>query len=122
MPDEVLPSIDTGDDSKPATRTRSGGTGFRKVLQSGSLSVGQELWMEYGPRGKAKQRYSSIVREDGLEVDGKVYSPSYAAVACIQKAGSDRSTANGWIQWKTEDGILIDDLLQKILDQEDDGP
>lgn len=26
--------------------------------------------------------------KEGIEVDGKVYSPSYAAVYCIQKAGA----------------------------------
>jgi len=120
MPDEFAPSLDTGDEAGPVSATRSsGGIAFRKVLRAGLLEIGQELWMEYGPRGQAKKKYTSLVREDGLEVDGKVYSPSYAVVACMKKAGSDRSTANGWTQWKTDEGIVIDELYKKLSEQND---
>ena len=70
--------------------------------------------MEYGPRGQPRQVFEGIVREDGIEVDGVVFSPSYAAVRCIQNAGSDRKTASGWTSWKTPDGQLIDDLYQAL--------
>jgi hypothetical protein len=72
--------------------------------------------MEYGPRGKPKTRFSATVREDGLEIEGRTYSPSYAVVACMQKAGSDRKTANGWIHWRTEDGVLINDIYKQVED------
>jgi hypothetical protein len=79
--------------------------------------VGETLTMEYGPLGQKKQKFSSVVREDGLEVDGKVYSPSYAAVACIQKTGSERRTANGWMMWRNTQGKLINDLYKQDLNE-----
>jgi len=57
------------------------------------------------------------VKKEGIEVDGNVYSPSYAAVYCIQKAGSPRKTANGWIMWKTKEGEYLDDLYKQIADE-----
>jgi hypothetical protein len=50
----------------------------------------QAMFLEYGPRGKPKQTFEVTLKKEGIEVDGKVYSPSYAAVYCIQKAGSPR--------------------------------
>src|SRR5262249_42878387 len=73
---------------------------FQKLVESGLLSDGQPLTLEYGPRGGERRTFAGLVRQVGIEVDGKVYSPSYAAVYCIQKAGSKRKTANGWIMWK----------------------
>jgi hypothetical protein len=62
----------------------------------------------------------TIVRKEGIEVEGKVYSPSYAAVRCIQQAGSSRTTANGWIMWKTQDGEYLTDLYEKLDGNEDE--
>jgi hypothetical protein len=50
----------------------------------------QAIFLEYGPRGKPKQTFEGTIKKEGIGVDGKVYSPSYAAVYCIQKAGSPR--------------------------------
>ena len=41
-------------------------------------------------------------------------SLSAAAVYCIQKAGSPRETANGWIMWKTEAGIYLNEFYNKV--------
>ncbi len=82
------------------------------------LTSGEFLTLEYGSRGKKKQQFTSVVRDDGLEVDGKVYSPSYAAVACMRKAGSNRATANGWTMWKNSKGVLINDLFQQVSAEE----
>ena len=41
-------------------------------------------------------------------------SPSYAALAGIQDAGSDRKSVNGWTSWKTEEGETIADLRNKL--------
>jgi hypothetical protein len=66
------------------------------------------------PRGSERRTFEGILRLDGIEVDGKVFSPSYAAVHCIQKAGSSRKTANGWVMWRTESGELLVDLYNRI--------
>jgi hypothetical protein len=51
----------------------------------------QAIFLEYGPHGNPKQTFEGIIKE-GIEVDGKVYSPSCATVYCIQEAGSPRKT------------------------------
>jgi hypothetical protein len=73
--------------------------------------------MDYKPRGGKQNRYKALVHEDGsLELLGQKFSsPSYAAIAGIQDAGSDRETANGWNRWKTKEGKLIADLREKYL-------
>jgi len=53
------------------------------LMQSGLVQAGQKVYLEYGPRGKAKQRWEGIIRESGIEVDGIVRAPSTAAVYCI---------------------------------------
>jgi hypothetical protein len=119
FPDEALPEVTTSIDLSAVSETpRSGGELLRRVIKAGLLNVGETLTIEYGPRGQNKQTFNSIVKEDGLEVDGKVYSPSYAAVACIRKTGSDRRTANGWTMWKNSQGILISDLTQQLPSEE----
>jgi len=42
-------------------------------------------------------------------------SPSYAALAGIQDAGSERKTVNGWTSWKNEQGRTLVDLREKYL-------
>ncbi len=91
-----------------------GGKYFRRLLDAGLLHEDQQLYMNYGPRGQPKRRFSSTVSPGGLSIDGKVYSPSNAAVVCMRKAGSPRETANGWYWWRTEEGVSINDLYKKL--------
>lgn len=35
--------------------------------------------------------------------------------SCIQDAGSDRKTVNGWTSWKTASGQTLADLREKLL-------
>ena len=48
---------------------------------------------------------------------GKVFSavPSYAAIYAMEDAGSTRTTANGWITWKTDSGEMLADLRKRYL-------
>jgi hypothetical protein len=48
--------------------------------------------------------------------EGKSFSaPSYAALLCVQDAGSSRNTVNGWISWKTAEGKTLADLRDTLL-------
>ena len=78
--------------------------------------------MDYKPRNGQKKKYKAVVLDDGsLELLGQKFSsPSYAALAGIQDAGSDRQTVNGWTSWKTEEGLTIADLRDKYLKQNSD--
>ena len=42
-------------------------------------------------------------------------SPSFAALAGIQDAGSERKTVNRWTSWKTEKGKTLYDLREIFL-------
>ncbi len=109
---------DIPDEYKPADTSEDNGSTqapslYDFLMQSGLVHVGQKVFLEYGPRGKVKQRWEGIIRESGIEVDGIVRAPSTAAVYCIQKAGSPRQTAKGWRMWKTEEGLTLDEVYQK---------
>ena len=83
------------------------------------INKGDTLVMEYKPRNGQKKKYEATVEDDGsLTVLGQTYSsPSYAALAGIQDAGSNRKTVNGWSSWKTKDGKSIAELRDKFLNE-----
>ncbi len=117
IPDESLPTITTsqGEGNTGSSEvTTTGSQLFQKLLDAFPSLEGQHVVMEYGPRGKPKQTFEGTIKKEGIEVEGKVYSPSYAAVYCIQKAGSPRKTANGWLMWRTKQGKLLNDLYQEV--------
>ena len=119
LPTVAIPIDKIPDDLEEWAETSfGGGKALRRVMTAGLLSPGQQLSMEYGPKGKPKQTFYATVREDGLEIDGKVYSPSYAATYCMRKIGSSRKTANGWVHWRTEDGKFINELFKMATPEE----
>ena len=115
FPDELTPDISTSEDEATSTTRREGTQLFSRVVRAGLLEDGQTLVLEYGPRGQTRQSVTGTVRDDGIELDGQVFSPSYAAVACMQRAGSPRQTANGWLMWKTADGKLINEKYKAYI-------
>jgi hypothetical protein len=119
LPDEIMPTMATSSTpSGEVTTVTRGSAPWQELISSGLLTEGTRLIMEYGPRGRTKQTFHGIARRDGVEVDGKIYSPSYGAVRCIQKAGSLRKNANGWTAWKTENGDYLDDLYKQMTENE----
>ena len=120
FPEELTPDLETGGnaESRQSMKRQSSGRLFDQVVKAGLLREGQHVWMEYGPRGQAKNRYDGIVRAEGIEVDGRIYSPSAAAVICMQKFGSSRSSQNGWTMWKTDDGALIDECAKQLPNED----
>ena len=117
MPDENVPTLTTqtakGDQLSTLVNRLS--QPYQEVMQSGLIKEGQTVLLDYGQRGKSKKQWKGILRKDGVEVDGKIRSLSAAAVYCIQQAGSQRETANGWIMWKTEDGTYLNDFYNKVF-------
>lgn len=116
VPDENVPTITTGSSKGVSTSTIAArwSQPYQDVILAGLLSEGQKVFLEYGPRGKQKKIFEGIIRKDGVEVEGKIMSLSAAAVYCIQRTGSKRETANGWIMWKTETGVYLNDFYNKI--------
>ncbi len=118
FPEEFRPEFDTEKKPEIKEREETGaiayfGIEIAQLIESGLLVVGQKLYMNYKPRnGRSNKQYEAVILEDGsLEVLGQKFSsPSYAALAGIQDAGSDRKTVNGWTSWKNEKGETIADL------------
>ncbi|MCH5372689.1 MAG: hypothetical protein JJ992_01845, partial [Planctomycetes bacterium] len=63
-----------------------------------------------------KKTFKGIARKDGIEVDGKVMSPSGAALHCINSTGAERQTVNGWVCWKTKSGAQISELYREAFE------
>lgn len=122
IPDDNLPTITTtsSEGTILSAVRRTSSQPFQELLDAGLLSEGQNLLLDYGPRGGERKTFSGTVRKEGIEVDGTVYSPSYAAVSCIQKTGSHRTTANGWIMWRTNKGEYLNELYTKLENEESD--
>lgn len=120
LPEESAPSLATMTiaGTKTSRVTARGSQPYQDVISAGLISVGQKVVMNYGPRGASKQTFQGILRAEGVEVDGRVMSLSAAAVYCMQKVGSHRHTANGWIKWKTEDGVYLNEFYNQFYANE----
>jgi hypothetical protein len=119
IPEEFSPTLEI---SEKQNESRSGITVYNvsttDLIQAGLLKPNQELTLTYGPGGRNRRNYKAILNEDGsLTVcDNNFSSPSYAALFCIQKAGSDRETVNGWTKWKTKDGESLSEIRNMYLE------
>lgn len=122
IPEEYRPVLDTTEEKG---KTKSGivyyDVSLADLLEVGLLSVGDELVMNYKPRGGSQKNYKAVITEDGsmIVLDKKFRSPSYAAILGIQDAGSDRKTVNGWTSWKNRNGKLLINLRSEYLNQKE---
>lgn len=120
FPEEFKPVLDTEEESqprKPNTEISKYDVGLIDLMIAGYLNINDKLFMTYKPRNGQQKRYEANILEDGsLVVLGQTFSaPSFAALAGIQDAGSDRKTVNGWTSWKTTNGQTLADLREKLL-------
>jgi hypothetical protein len=118
IPEEYRPVFDTTDrESQPQSGIKSYDVSMADLIEEGFLAAGSELTMNYKPRGGKQQTFTAKLEPDGslAVLDENFPSPSYAAIYCIQKAGSDRNTENGWLRWKTKEGKLLADLRSDYL-------
>ena len=114
IPDKEIETETNSDDNNPKIT----GDILSQVISKGLLKIGQELYFEYGPKGKTKTRFTGIVQKNGIEVDGEISSVSVSSLRCIQKISPSRTTSNGWVVWKTKDGKLINELYKKLIESE----
>lgn len=122
VPDENVPTMTTNKGKSTTTASTKWSQPYQIVMEAGLIHEGQKVFLEYGPKGKPKKVFEGILRAGGVEVEGKVMSLSTAAVFCIRKAGSCRDTANGWVMWKTAEGILLNDFYNKALSMGSESP
>jgi hypothetical protein len=117
IPDENFPSLVTRTSGKDGTTVvRTSSQPWRDLMESGVLADGAALTMRYGQKGRTKRTFKGTARKEGVEVDGKVMSPSGAALHCINTTGADRRTVNGWMYWKNKAGVLINDLYRDAFE------
>ncbi len=119
IPEEYRPVVDTTDrNNQPKSGIRTYDVSLTDLVNVNLLNEGDELLLSYQPRGGKRQQYVGVISDDGsISVLGQNYSSlSYAALSCIQDAGSDRTTVNGWTSWKTKDGQFLSHLREIYLD------
>ncbi len=120
FPEEFKPALDTEEESRPQqlnTDIAQYDVEVSDLVSANLLTQSDKLFMTYKPRNGLQKKYEAIILDDGsLELLGQTFSsPSYAALAGIQDAGSDRKTVNGWTSWKTDDGRTIAELRDRLL-------
>ncbi|MCE5321409.1 MAG: hypothetical protein LLF93_09970 [Bacteroidales bacterium] len=120
FPEEFKPELDTEEESKP-NKTNSEITQYdidlSDLLDAELLKVSEKLSMQYKPRRGTQKKYEATVLEGGsLELLNQQFSsPSYAALAGIQDAGSDRKTVNGWTSWRNNNNKTLAELRDQLL-------
>ena len=120
FPEEFKPELDTEEEREPRkanTEIAQYDVEVIDLINSNLLKVSEKLYMSYRPRNGQQKRYEATIMEDGsLELLGQTFSsPSYAALAGIQDAGSDRKTVNGWTSWRSDNGKTLSDLRDLFL-------
>ena len=127
MPEENRPTMAStiSKDESTIVRATRWSQPYQDLFASGLILDGQKLMLEYGPRGKPKKSFTAVVRQAGIEFEGKVMSLSAAAVVCIKKAGGTNEFANGWSMWKTEGGKYMSQYYDEVIsaqEQEESQP
>ncbi len=117
IPEEFRPALDTEENDTTDGQGDRYAVTIADLIQGGFLRDGQKLLMHWKPRNGDKRNFEGVVRASGeIKVFSKAFtSPSYTAVYALQSPGSSRSTENGWVKWKTEDGVLISALREQYL-------
>lgn len=120
FPEEFKPELDTGAEDEPQKTNKEVAkydVGLMDLIEAGLIKEGDKIFMQYKPKNGMQKKYEALVLNDGsLEVLGKSYnSPSYAALAGIRDAGSDRDTVNGWTSWRSTNGKSLAELREIFL-------
>ena len=100
---------------KESLKTMNKSNALYDIVKAGLLKVGDKVYLDYGPKGKAKTHFEGKICSDGIEVDGVVSSASISALRCIQKITPSRNSENGWKVWKTADGMLLEEKWSALL-------
>jgi NAD-dependent SIR2 family protein deacetylase len=82
---------------------------LQELFDKNIIQEGQPLFFHYHSDSGNEVTYQGVLRKQGIEIDGNIYSPSYSAVYCIAKTG-DRKAVNGWLMWKNKDGKYMAEL------------
>jgi len=119
IPEEFRPTVEITQNESKDSSIKSYDVTLLDLVEDGFLHANQTLLLKYQPRGGNQHNYEGIVRSDGtIEVMGSKFStPSYSALFCIQNAGSNRRSVNGWTKWKTEEGSSLFQIRADYLNK-----
>jgi hypothetical protein len=122
IPEEYQPVLDTTRNDQPKSGIRTYDVSLEDLVNAGFLPEDSEFKLTYKPRGGKSKTYKGILSGDGnVAVLGQNYSSlSYAALACIQDAGSNRTTINGWISWKSKDEKTLSAIRSEYLTKKEE--
>lgn len=126
FPEEYKPDIDTENINLPESshQVASYEVSISDLITEGLLNPGETIEMLYAPKvgnkkslKDDKQLFKGIIENDGtISVHEKKFnSPSYAALYCINHAGSPRKTVNGWTSWKTHNNSTLSQIRENYL-------
>lgn len=118
VPEEFSSQVVGTEDSQGTSRGTYPVT-VADLVQSGYLSKEQPLFMSWQPHHGPNHNFEAFVKEGGdIRANGTLFSsPTSAARYVLEAAGIPRSV-NGWIKWKTTDGISLADLRNQYLAEE----
>jgi hypothetical protein len=118
IPDEFRPVFDTTqpEESENVNQYFNDVT-VVDLIEHGYLKSGEKLIFTYKPRGGTATNYTAEISSEGtfLVKEKEFSSPSYAAAYCMQQAGSQRKTINGWSYWKNTNGNTLAQLRINFL-------
>lgn len=119
IPDEYRPVFDTTRINQNETLKYSiEDIGLIDLIEHNLVDPQETLYFIYKPRNGDQHKFQASVSVEGstLLVDDQEFtSPSYAAVYCMQSVGSHRKTINGWMAWRTKDGVPLFELREELL-------
>lgn len=127
IPEEYRPVLDTKEvaQDQDSESIASYEVSISDLLSAGLITGGSKLYLSYKRRGDSGQRQNfiaTILDNGDLNIEGQAFtSPSYAAIYCINKAGSDRKTVNGWTAWKTDNQKFIASIRDEYLKTKNNG-
>ena len=124
IPDEFRPTVDTRRGTGGLSGITTYDVSLADLIDSGSLTEGQELTMRYRPRGGEQHTYVAKVEVDGTItfLEERFTSLSDAALRGIKNAGSPRNTVNGWQSWAVEGGRSLHDVRADFLSNAGEPP
>ncbi len=124
FPEEHKPSfVNNIEETQDNNELSNGDFGVYDLIQKGLLNLSEQIEMKYKPRTGELKVYKGTINSDGsISVLNRSFSSlSYAALACITDAGSNRKTVNGWTSWKNSDGFTLAELREKYFKNETNG-
>lgn len=122
IPDEYKPVFDSINESSELNSTKQStfyDVQIIDLMVEGFLSNEQKIFLSYKPKNGQKFDFEGQIKADGnIIVENHEFpSLSFAALYCIQKAGSTRLTVNGWTSWKNSDGESLAEIRSKYLEK-----